>query len=105
MVRNRQIDGLRGITIVLIVIFHIFCRYREIYCGYTIWYLKWMGDFGNIIFLLISSYFLIGMVGKKIHLKNFINKKIIRLLPCYIVSITVTMILTHCFLLPGRTYS
>lgn len=57
MERNKQIDGLRGITILLIAIFHLFCRYREIYCGYTIWYLKWMGDFGNSIFLLISSYF------------------------------------------------
>lgn len=105
MERNKQIDGLRGITILLIAIFHLFCRYREIYCGYTIWYLKWMGDFGNSIFLLISSYFLIGIIGKKIHLKKFISKKIVRLWPSYIVAITVIMVSTHFFSLPGRTCS
>lgn len=105
MERNKQIDGLRGITILLIGVFHLFCRYREIYCGYTIWYLKWMGDFGNIIFLLISSYFLIGITGEKIHLKEFINKKIVRLWPSYVVAITVIMVSTQIFPLPGRTCS
>ncbi|RGW14007.1 acyltransferase [Ruminococcus sp. AF13-28] len=105
MVRNKQIDGLRGVTIILIVLFHLFCRYREIYCGYTIWYLKWIGNFGNSIFLLISSYFLIGILGKKINVIKFWTKKIFRLWPCYIVSITLTMIFTHLFELPQRTCS
>lgn len=103
MIRNRQIDGLRGVTIFLIVIFHLFCRYREIYCGYTIWYIKWMGNFGNSIFLLISSYFLIGTLGEKINLIKFWIKKIFRLWPCYMVAITLTMIFTHNFQLPQRT--
>lgn len=103
--RNKQIDGLRGFTILLIVIFHLFCRYREIYCGYTIWYLKWLGMFGNCVFLLISSYFLIGVLGKRTSIKKFIIKKVFRLWPCYIVAITLTMVFTHIFKLPYRTCS
>ena len=103
--RNKQIDGLRGVTIILIVIFHLFCRYREIYCGYTIWYLKWMGDFGNSIFLLVSSYFLIGTLGKRISVIKFWEKKIFRLWPCYVAAITLTMAFTHIFELPRRTCS
>lgn len=105
MKRNRQIDGLRGLTICLIVIFHLFCRYKEIYFGYTVQYLKWMGDFGNSIFLLISSYYLLGKYEKKIDLKKFYLKKILRLWPCYAIAITITMIITRFFILPGRTCS
>ncbi|WP_158556870.1 acyltransferase family protein, partial [Coprococcus sp. AF21-14LB] len=104
-IRNKQIDGLRGVTIILIVVFHLFCRYREIYCGYTIWYLKWMGEFGNSIFLLISSYFLIGVLGKRINIIKFWAKKIFRLWPCYVIAITLTMGFTHIFELPQRTCS
>lgn len=105
MTRNKQIDGLRGMTIFLIVIFHLFCRYNEIYNGYSIWYLRWLGNFGNSIFLLISSYFLIGRVGIEINLIKFLGKKIFRLYPCYIISITLTMIATHIIELPQRTCS
>ena len=61
--RNKQIDGLRGITIFLIVIYHVFCRYSEIYLNRSIPLVKYFGTFGNSVFLLISAYFLTGEWG------------------------------------------
>lgn len=58
MSRNKQVDGLRGTTILMILIFHIFYRYDEIYMNETGGVIRLFGSFGNTIFLLISSYYL-----------------------------------------------
>jgi len=103
--RNKQIDGLRGMTILLIVVYHIFCRYRELFFGDSVPVICYFGTFGNCVFLLISSYFLVGTTLAKYHLKDlvgYLKKKVIRLWPCYAVSITVTAIVLHIFYLPGR---
>lgn len=100
MIRNKQIDGLRGITILMIMIFHIYYRYGELFMEKSSGGLRYLGIFGSTVFLLISSYFLNNNRKKK--LVNFLFSKIIRLWPCYAVSITITWVVLHFFKLPGR---
>lgn len=99
MVRNKQVDGLRGITILLILIFHIYYRYGELFMNKSMEVIN-LGTFGITIFLLISSYFLNN--ERKRNLQKFFVSKIKRLWPCYAASITITWGVLHLFELPGR---
>ena len=97
--RNKQIDGLRGITVLMIVLYHLICRYSELYLNKSIFFLNQWGKIGVSIFLLISSYYSIGPKWNK----HSILKKILRLWPTYFVSITLTMLILRFLQLPGRT--
>ena len=35
--RNQQVDGLRGITVLMIVFYHLICRYSELYLDKSIY--------------------------------------------------------------------
>lgn len=52
--RNQQVDGLRGITVLMIVFYHLICRYSELYLDKSIYFLNQWGKFGVSIFLLIG---------------------------------------------------
>lgn len=102
--KNSKIEGLRGVSILLVVIFHVFCRYQQIYLNYNIVFIEYWGSFGVMVFLLISCFFLGGPVDNRIpfSLKKYFVKKILRLWPCYAVCITITAILIHLCNLPER---
>lgn len=104
-IRNSQIDGLRGITILLIAIFHFFSRFNEIYFNEKSVYIHWLGNFGNCIFFLISSFFLVSLDNHNFNWLFFLKKKILRLWPTYFLCITITMLVTSMYHLPGRTVS
>lgn len=109
--RNKQIDGLRGVTAIIILVFHLFCRYLQIYENSNIiWMAQW-GTFGVIVFILISGYFL-GIENIKeelskgsFNLTKYLQKKIMRLWWCYIIAITLTMTIIKLVGLPGRECS
>lgn len=103
MARNKQVDGLRGVAILLILVFHIYYRYDKLYTNKSGGILSCFGVLGNTIFLLISSYFL-NNNGERNWLK-FFALKIKRLWPCYAVSITIIWCTLHLFELPGRMTS
>lgn len=110
MGRNKQIDSLRGLSVILIVFYHLLFRYQQIYldrAGLN----YWMGVLGSYIFLIISSYFLVNSrksdlgSGKNriIHSVYLVVHKLVRLWPTYFVSITLTFLITRLLPLPGRT--
>lgn len=101
-----QIEGLRGVAILLILIFHAFYRYQQIYGSSEIKY-SWMkdwGSFGTCIFLLIPCYYLINfnLDTFSFSLINYLFKKFIRLWLLYAIAITITAIVIHIFPLPER---
>ena len=103
---NMQLEGLRGLTIIFIVLYHVFCRYLQIYCDKDIVFMNRWGRIGVAIFLVVSGY----LMGIKPHKKSssylsYIVSKIARLWPCYIVSITFIFVITNIFYLPYRTVS
>jgi len=107
--RNDQIDGLRGITSIIILLFHLFCRYLQIYENNNLVWMEHWGTFGVIIFVLISGYLLgvesIKEENNKFNLLKYLKKKIFRLWPCYIISITLIMVVVKIVGLPGREVS
>ena len=103
--KNLQIEGLRGLSTLPIVLYHLFCRYQEIYLGRYqnhLW-LESLAIFGMIAFVIMSSYFLWGEDRESgFSLGRFYQKKILRLWPSYFLCITITFTVLQIFNLPER---
>lgn len=100
--RNAQIDMFKGLAILLVITYHFFYRYVELYEPQTKLFLllSKCGVVGVTIFLSISGYLMFtGTMGGI----NYVVKKIIRLWPTYAITITICFVLTHIIGLPGRT--
>lgn len=106
MKKCQSIEGLRGMTVVVIVLFHVLYRYNQLYCHYSdsslVFISKW-GEIGVSIFLMISAFFLIEN-KKKSHFQ-YAKTKYIRLWPLYFLSISIVFFVTRFILLPERTVS
>ena len=91
MKRNRQIDGLRCIALAMIIAFHYFYRYNQIYNAGNgeIQIFKYFGVFGVNIFLLISAYFMYIPLKTNgdVDLKNYYKKKLIKYCGRYICAV------------------
>ena len=104
--RNMQIEGLRGIAIFIIVLYHVFYRYLEIYIGQPVIFMSFWGMLGTNIFLVISGFFSIkySSVNEVQHnAARHLFDKIIRVWPTYFLSIVIIFVATHIWYLPGRT--
>lgn len=100
--RNAQIDTLKGIAILMVITYHFFYRYIELYAPNVKQniLLSKCGVIGVTIFLCISGYLMYSNTQGGI---TFIVKKIKRLWPTYAIAITICFVLTHIIGLPGRT--
>lgn len=54
---NYQIEGLRGISIMIVLLYHLIDRFQQIYFGRNIRAMDFWGSFGVTIFLIISGFF------------------------------------------------
>jgi len=98
--KNNQIQGLRGISILLVLIYHFFARYRQLYhSGYSTNKILMVSYMGVFFFLMISGYFFEKDNGGWL----FIKKKISSLWPKYFVACTIIFLVTRFVELPGRT--
>lgn len=103
--RNIQVEGLRGAAILCVVLYHVFCRFKQIYTGMDDMYTEPLGRLGVLIFLIISCWYLVDfneINRDKFDLKKYYKGKLVRLWPCYAISITLTAIIVHFFYLPDR---
>ena len=95
--RNLPLDGLRGISILLIVVGHLGL-------GHIV-----PGGFGVTIFFALSGYLitsiLLGdMAAERFSLANFYRKRVARLLPSFAVVYGI-MLLVTCIWFPASNYS
>ena len=104
--RNYSIDGLRGGSALLIVCYHMFCRYQELYNNRTITFafINYWGQLGVAIFFILSGLYMTRK-HEKWTIIGFARKKFRRLWPAYFVAICVIFFFTHLFSLPGRECS
>ena len=104
--RNNQIESLRGFAILIIVVYHMFNRFQQIYLESSIRWMDFWGTLGVSTFLMMSSYFLVkpnqGVISFNGALFKFF-RKVLRLYPGYVVSISMTFICTQFVGLPDRT--
>ena len=101
--RNAQIDGLRSVAMIAVLVHHFFysfCNRFNYPVPINSILIQESGYFGVGIFLLISGYYV-----RKDNCKfsKFIVKKLTRLWPEYFVAISACFIVTHIIVLPGRT--
>lgn len=102
--RLLELDSLRGIMCLCVMIFHYTTRYQELF-GHRIKYpIEFpYGKFGVQFFLITSGFLIFYIKVPKFSLKNFLFKKVIRLYPAYIVGIIITYIVLNIYPLEGRT--
>jgi len=102
--RNLQIDGLRGIGCIIIVLFHCICRFSQLYLSKDIMLMNGWGDFGVALFLIITSFTLkTDKREENFSVIRYWTRKIIRLWPMYAIAITFTFIVTRILPFPERT--
>ena len=90
---NSSIDGLRGIAISLVLLFHIWPEYFSF--GYV----------GVDIFFVLSGYLITQIIYTKLEtnsfsLKEFYRNRIRRIFPALIVVLSITMLIGYLFLFP-----
>ena len=106
--KNMAVEGLRGLMILMIVVFHLYYRFNELYLtapatdylGISSW-----GDIGRCMFIVLSAFFLFNTKpDDSFSLWGYYKAKLKRLWPVYFVSITMTFAVTNIVNLPYRTY-
>ena len=100
--RNNQVDGLKGLAMIMVMLYHFLFRYTEIYSSdyhINIPLLSKWGVIGVTIFFVVSGYYMSQSGGGR----RFWFNKILRLWPIYAMAITLCFVITKLFPLPGRT--
>ena len=92
---NPSIDGLRGIAISLVLIFHIWPEYFSF--GYV----------GVDIFFVLSGYLITQIIYTKLeansfYLKEFYRNRIRRIFPALIVVLVTTLLIAYLFMFPSE---
>ena len=94
MKKNMQIEGLRGLACLMIVLFHIFYQYNVFCLGQDgPWLLKHWGEFGVGVFIFISGYYLIDFEKEQFSFSNFLKKRLLRLYPIYAVAVILIFVI------------
>lgn len=104
MKRLVEIDGLRGLAILAIMLFHYFYWY-DVKFGHHFQLavnFSWGGNFGNYLFIIISGY--VGMISlvKTVKPLDFIVRRLSKLFPAYWAGVILTFTVVSIFSLPGR---
>src|SRR5690348_5198092 len=105
--RIKELDGLRGIAIVMVLLFHMFAlpmRFQS-WTGAA----KWMatltgpGRLGVDLFFVLSGFLITGLLldekGKPYALRTFFVRRALRILPLYYL---VLVVIWCCYPRPGR---
>lgn len=90
---KKELDGIRGIAIILVVLFHIWPEYFS------------FGFVGVDIFFVLSGYLITKIIvnkaeNKAFRLYEFYRNRIRRIFPALIVVLSATMIVGYLFLFP-----
>lgn len=102
--KNTDIEALRAIGLLLVLVSHFFSRFVITYLPGTPYpfsslYLDEWGSLGVAIFLLLSGYFMIPAYF--ITQKDYIVKRLVRLWPAYFITICVCFAVTHIWVFPS----
>ena len=101
--RMNELDALRGIAAVAVVIYHYTTRYNELFPSYSTSSFSFpYGKLGVHIFFILSGYVIFLTLKNVTSYKDFIKKRAIRLYPAYIFSVILTFSLVSTFGLENR---
>lgn len=108
MNQNRllELDALRGIAALAVVIFHYFYRYNTIY-GHENLPSDWayFGQLGVELFFMVSGFVIFWTLNRVDKPLDFLVSRFSRLYPAYWLSVIITFFIVAIFTLPGREVS
>lgn len=104
--RLAQIDALRGIAALLVVLFHFTTRYDDLYhhTAPTLFSVPW-GHLGVNLFFMISGYVIFMTLERTTRPLDFVVSRVSRLYPAYWVAIVLTFTVVYWLGLPGKEVS
>ena len=103
--RNLNLDFVRGVACLLVLLYHYTFRFFEIINQDNPWPVQVsFGYMGVSVFFMLSGYFSIKYTKESTGLRLFCFKKFLRLFPAYWVALILTGIITY-FFLPERAVS
>lgn len=105
MKRSQELDSLRGISILAVVLFHYTTRYNQIYKHIVMPIHFPYGHLGVQLFYMISGYLILMSAENINNYQDFIVRRISKLFPAYWVSIIIIFSTIAVFSLPGREAS
>jgi peptidoglycan/LPS O-acetylase OafA/YrhL len=101
--RSRELDAVRGIAAMLVILFHYTVRYGEIFGDSAAPFQVRHGFFGVELFFGVSGFVILMTLMKMASAGDFVIARFARLFPTYWVAVVVTFIVMALFPLPGRT--
>lgn len=104
--RLKELDGLRGIAALIVLLFHYFYQYDSIY-GHDGLYVDWsrFGHYGVELFFMISGYVIYWSLERSDGVISFVISRFSRLYPAYWFSVALTFLVVSLMGLPGREVS
>ncbi|MFT7828728.1 acyltransferase family protein [Priestia megaterium] len=104
--RLSELDSLRGIAALSVMLYHYLTRYNELFSNPndSIMDFKY-GKYGVNLFFIISGFVIYMSISHQTDIKNFIVKRVIRLYPAYIFAVILTFMVIKIYSLPGRGVS
>lgn len=96
-----ELDSMRGIAAMSVVLFHYTTYYAKLYSHTAPWPLDfWIGRYGVELFFMISGYVIFLTLDKTNTPKEFIVSRFSRLYPVYWVAVLLTYSITSALSLP-----
>lgn len=104
MERNRNIDVIRALAILLIVVFHVWAlSYVPVFRGNLNIFIEYGGDLGVTVFLMLSGFAIYKSLSRRkdnFSYLPFVKDRLKRILPQYYISLIIFLFYTgNCFLL------
>ncbi len=101
-----ELDALRGVAAMAVVIFHYTTRYDELFGHKKQNYLGFeYGYLGVNLFFIISGFVIFMTLTRINSLKEFAKRRALRLYPAYIVAVVITFMAVRVYDLKGRGVS
>ncbi len=101
--RLTELDGLRGIAALAVVIFHYLYHYNSIYGhSFEVSEIFRFGYYGVHLFFIVSGFVIYWTISRSNNALDFLWSRFSRLYPPFWVAITLTFLIVFIFSLPGR---
>ena len=101
--RLQQVDALRGVAALAVVLFHFTTRFTELYRpGQSLSLAFPHGHLGVNLFFIISGFVIFMTLERTVRPMDFVVSRFSRLFPSYWAAIILTFMVTHWLGLPGK---
>lgn len=99
--RFRELDGLRGLAAVAVVLYHMTSSYDSFFPGADPSPVNiWWGMFGVQLFFMISGFVILMSAGRARRPSDFAISRVSRLYPAYWVALSLSFLVTLAFDVP-----